>query len=83
VDVAGFQFAFMKMPGMKVVSRIPTADPVAIMMRKCSPLLEPVNEAITALTKDGTMAKLHKKWRGTDPEANTSVVQVKPIPAAQ
>ena len=82
-DVAGFQFAFMKMPGMKVVTRIPTGDLFAIMMKKGSPLLEPVNEAITALKKDGTMAKLHKKWLGTDPEANASVVTVKPIPTAQ
>ncbi|WP_210484135.1 ABC transporter substrate-binding protein [Microvirga antarctica] len=81
-DIAGFQFAFLKMPGMKVVARIPTGDQFAIMMRKGSPLLEPVNEAISALKKDGTMAKLHKKWLGTDPEAGASVVTVKPVPSA-
>jgi polar amino acid transport system substrate-binding protein len=82
-DIAGFQFAFMKMPGMVVVERIKTGDQFAIMMRKGSPLLEPVNEAITALKKDGTMASLHKKWLGADPEPNSSVIQPKPIPVAQ
>ncbi|MDF2808975.1 MAG: amino acid transporter substrate-binding protein [Microvirga sp.] len=82
-DIAGFQFAFMKMPGMTVVTRIPTGDQFAIMMRKGSPLLGPVNDAITALKQDGTMAKLHKKWLGADPEPNSSVVQVKPIPTVQ
>lgn len=82
-DIAGFQFAFLKMPGMTVVSRIPTGDQFAIMMRKGSPLLEPVNNAITELKKDGTMTALHKKWLGADPEPNSSVVQVKPIPTAQ
>lgn len=82
-DIAGFQFAFMKMPGMTVVARIPTGDQFAIMMRKGSPLLEPVNDAITALKKDGTVASLHKKWLGADAEPGSSVVQPKPIPTAQ
>ena len=82
-DIAGFQFAFMKMPGMMVVDRIPTGDQFAIMMKKGSPLLEPVNEAITALKKDGTLAALHKKWLGADATPGSSVVEVKPIPTAQ
>jgi polar amino acid transport system substrate-binding protein len=81
-DLAGMQFTFMKMTGMKIVERIPTGDQYAIMMRKGSPLLEPVNNAISELKKDGTLAALHKKWLGVDAEAGTSTVTVKPVPAA-
>ena len=81
-DLAGMQFTFIKMTGMKIVERIPTGDQYAIMMQKGSKLLEPVNNAITELKKDGTLAALHKKWLGVDAEASTSTVTPKPIPAA-
>lgn len=82
-DIAGFQFAFTKMPGMKVVEAIPTGDKFAIMMQKGSPLLERVNGAIDEIKKDGTMAALHKKWLGADAAADSSVNKVLPIPQAQ
>jgi polar amino acid transport system substrate-binding protein len=82
-DVAGFQFAFLKMPGMKVVARIATGDQFAVMMRKGSPLLEPVNNAITELKKDGTLAALHKQWLGADAESGSSVVTPKSIPTGK
>ena len=49
----------------------------------CSPLLERVNDAISAIKKDGTMAALHKKWLGADAAADSSVNKVLPIPQAQ
>jgi polar amino acid transport system substrate-binding protein len=81
-DLAGMQFTFVKMPGMKIVERIKTGDQYAMMMRKGSPLLEPVNNAISELKKDGTLAALHKKWLGADAESGTSTVAEKPVPAA-
>jgi polar amino acid transport system substrate-binding protein len=81
-DLAGMQFTFMKMSGMKIVEVIPTGDQYGIMMRKGSPLLEPVNNAISELKKDGTLAALHKKWLGADAAAGTSTVTVAPVPAA-
>lgn len=82
-DIAGFQFAFTKMQGMKVVEPIPTGDKFAIMMKKGSPLLEKVNGAIDAIKQDGTMAALHKKWLGADASADSSVNKIMPIPQAQ
>ncbi|QPC86365.1 transporter substrate-binding domain-containing protein [Mesorhizobium sp. NBSH29] len=82
-DIAGFQFAFTKMPGMKVVEAIPTGDKFAIMMKKGSPLLEKVNGAIDAIKKDGTMAALHKQWLGADAAADSAINTVMPIPLAQ
>lgn len=82
-DIAGFQYAFQQMPAMHVVERIGTGDRFAIMMRKGSPLLEPVNNAITEIKKDGTMAALHKKWLGADADPGTATVTVMDIPQAK
>jgi polar amino acid transport system substrate-binding protein len=81
-DLAGMQFTFQKMPGLKIVERISTGDQYGIMMKKGSPLLEPVNNAISELKKDGTLAALHKKWLGVEADAGTSTVTVTPLPAA-
>jgi polar amino acid transport system substrate-binding protein len=81
-DLAGMQFTFQKMPGLKIVERISTGDQYGIMMKKGSPLLEPVNNAISELKKDGTLATLHKKWLGVEADAGTSTVTVTPLPAA-
>jgi polar amino acid transport system substrate-binding protein len=82
-DIAGFQFAFLKMPKMEVDERIKTGDQFAIMMTKDHPLLEKVNAAITEIKNDGTMAKLHSKWLGVDAAEGTATVTVLDIPKAQ
>ena len=82
-DIAGFQFAFTKMPQMKVAQVITTGDTYGIMLKKGSPLLEKVNDAITAMKKDGTLAAIHKKWLGVDPDPSTTTVKVMDIPKAQ
>lgn len=82
-DIAGFQFAFTKMKGMKVVDVIPTGDKFGIMLRKGSPLLDKVNDAISAMKKDGTLEKLHEKWLGSPAAPTSAVNTVLPIPQAQ
>ncbi len=82
-DIAGLQFAFMQMPTMHVVERIKTTDRYGIMMKKDSPNLQRVNDAITAMKQDGTLAALHKKWLGADADPGTSTVTVMDLPMAQ
>ncbi|MBA3519589.1 MAG: amino acid ABC transporter substrate-binding protein [Rhizobiales bacterium] len=82
-DIAGFQYAFQQMPTMHVIERIGTGDRFAIMMKKDSPLLERVNDAITAIKEDGTMAALHKKHLGAEADPNTATVKVMEIPKAK
>lgn len=82
-DIAGLQFAFMQMPTMHVVERIKTSDRYGIMMKKDSPNLQRVNDAITAMKEDGTLAALHKKWLGADADPGTSTVMVLDLPMAQ
>ena len=79
-DLAGMQFAFQKMKELTIAEVIPTGDQYGIMMRKDHPMLGKVNDAITAMKKDGTIAALHKKWLGADAGPSTSSVQERPLP---
>ncbi len=79
-DIAGFQWAFRQMPQMKIAEVISTGDTYGIMLKKGSPLLERVNNAITEMKKDGTLAAIHKKHLGVDPDPNTTTVKVMEIP---
>jgi polar amino acid transport system substrate-binding protein len=50
------------------------------MFAKDSPLAPRVNEAITAMKQDGTMAKLHEKWFGAAPDPDTTTAKVAEMP---
>jgi polar amino acid transport system substrate-binding protein len=60
--------------------RIPTGERFAMMARKDHPLIEQANDAITAMKEDGTMAAIHRKWFGVDPDAGTSTITPMPVP---
>lgn len=82
-EIAGFQYAMTKMPGLKILVRIPTGERFAMMAKKGSPLVEKANEAISAMKADGTMAAIHKKWFGVDADEGTSTVTEMPLPKAE
>ena len=50
------------------------------MMPKDSPLVTKVNDAITAMKKDGAMAAIHKKWLGADAEPGASTIAERLLP---
>ncbi len=79
-DILGFEFAAAQMPQIRVATRIPTGEQFAIMMPKGSPLLAEVNDAITAIKEDGTMAEIYTRWLEAEPVEGTSSVTVMPIP---
>ncbi len=81
-DVPGMQYLFVKMKGFAVKERIKTGEQYGLMMTKDSPLLGKINDAITAMKKDGTMQAIHKKWFGSDAPATSSTVTEQPIPKA-
>ncbi len=81
-DVPGMEYAFLKMTDLVVKERIKTGEQYGLMMTKDHPLLEKLNDAITAMKKDGTTAAIHKKWFGTEPQAGSSTVTEAPIPKA-
>jgi polar amino acid transport system substrate-binding protein len=82
-ELAGFQYAIQKVPGLKILVRIPTGERFAMMAKKDHELLPKINDAISAMKSDGALAAIHKKWFGAEPDAGTSTVTVMPIPTAQ
>lgn len=79
-EIAGFQYAILKLPKLKILLRIPTGERFAMMGKKGNPLLVQVNDMISAMKTDGTMAAIHKKWFGVDPESGASTVTVMALP---
>jgi polar amino acid transport system substrate-binding protein len=39
-----------------------TSEDLGFVFQKGSPLIEPVNQALAAMKKDGTLDALYKKW---------------------
>ena len=81
-DVVGLRYAFTQMKGLTVGAEIVTGEKFAMMMPKNSDKHEAVNEAISAMKKDGTMAKLYEKWLGAAPAADSVTVTPLPVPTS-
>lgn len=81
-DIPGMQYAFTRMQGLAVVERIKTGEQYGLMMTKDHPLLGKINDAITEMKKDGTLAAIHKKWFGADAPEGSSTVTEAPLPKA-
>ena len=82
-ELAGFQYAIQKIPALKILVRIPTGERFAMMAKKDHEILPKINDAISEMKADGTLAAFHKKWFGVDADAGTSTVTAMPIPEAQ
>jgi len=79
-DIPAVLYYIKDKPAYEVVQRIPTGEQYSVMFAKNSPLAEKVNAEITKMKQDGTMAALHKKWFGTDPDATSSTAAVMEMP---
>jgi len=79
-DIPGMQYAFTKMKDLEVKERIKTGEQYGLMMTKDHKLLGKINDAVTAMKKDGTMASIHKKWFGADAPAGSSTVTEAALP---
>lgn len=82
-DTTALVYSIEKSPTVKIVAQIPTGDQFAIMLKKDSPILTKVNDAISDMKKDGTMAKIYRKWLGSDPDPKSSTVNIRPLPVAK
>lgn len=81
-DIPGLEYAFTKMKGLAIEARIKTGEQYGLMMAKDSPLLGKLNDALTAMKTDGTLAAIHKRWFGSDAPAGSATVTVLPVPKA-
>jgi polar amino acid transport system substrate-binding protein len=82
-DVTGFVFAAQEMPDLHIAEVIPTGDRYGMMLPQGSDLLEPVNDAISAMKEDGTMAEIYERWLGQPPAEGSSTVTVLEIPTEE
>ncbi|KPQ05676.1 MAG: polar amino acid transport system substrate-binding protein [Rhodobacteraceae bacterium HLUCCA12] len=79
-DVVGLRYAFTQMDGLEVSHEIVTGERFAMMLPKDSPILEEVNEIISEMKRDGTMAELYERWLGAPPSDDGLTVTPMPIP---
>lgn len=79
-DIPALLYYVRDKPQFAVVERIPTGERYSVMFAKDAPLASEVNDVITAMKEDGTLAALHEKWFGKAPDAGTSTVEVLPMP---
>lgn len=82
-DVTGFVFAAQEMPDLYLAEVIPTGDRYGMMLPLNSPLLEPINDAISAIKEDGTLAAIYERWLGQPPAEGSSAITVLPIPTEE
>jgi polar amino acid transport system substrate-binding protein len=81
-DVPGLEYSFTRLKGLAVKGRIKTGEQYGLMLAKDSPLLPKLNDALSAMKKDGTLAGIHKKWFGSEAPANSATVKELPVPKA-
>jgi polar amino acid transport system substrate-binding protein len=79
-DIPALQYYVKDKPELKVVQRIETGEKYSMMFAKDAPLASEVNNVLTTLKEDGTLAALHEKWFGAVPEDTTSTVTVMDMP---
>lgn len=81
-DEVGLRYAFSQMEGLEVGGTVETGELFAMMMPKDSPLLEEVNQHISDMKEDGTMAALYEKWLGAPPAEGSVTVTPGPVPTS-
>src|SRR3954447_10821567 len=67
-DIPALLYYSKDKPQFKVVERIKTTKQYSVMFAKDAPLASKVNDVITEMKKDGTLAKIHETWFGTKPD---------------
>lgn len=79
-DIPALLYYVKDKPDLDVVQRIETGEKYSMMFAKDAELASEVNDAITELKEDGTLAALHEEWFGATPEDTTSTVTVLDMP---
>jgi len=81
-DVVGLRFASTQMKGIKVGAEVVTGEKFAIMLPKGSDKLEQINQHISDMKTDGTMAGIYDIWLGVAPAAGGLTVTPLPVPTS-
>ncbi|MEJ1158982.1 transporter substrate-binding domain-containing protein [Prosthecomicrobium sp. N25] len=79
-DIPALLYYVKDKPQFAVIERIKTTEQYSVMFAKDAPLATKVNGVITEMKKDGTLAKIHKTWFGTDPDPALATAKVLDMP---
>ena len=79
-DIPALLYYVKDKPQFAVVERIKTTEQYSVMTAKNAPILAKINETITAMKKDGSLAAIHMTWFGTAPDAGMATATVLDIP---
>jgi polar amino acid transport system substrate-binding protein len=79
-DIPAVEYYIKDKPQYRVAGRIPTGERYSFMFAKTFADATKVNDALTALKKEGFIAKTHQKWFGSMPPADGATVKVLDMP---
>lgn len=79
-DIPAVEYYIKDKPQYRIAARIPTGERYSLMFAKNWAEAAKVNDALTAMKKEGFIAKTHEKWFGTKPPADSSTVKVMDVP---
>ena len=79
-DIPAVEYYIKDKPQYRVAGRIPTGERYSFMFAKNFADIAKVNDTLTALKKEGFIAKTHQKWFGTMPPADSATVKVMDMP---
>jgi polar amino acid transport system substrate-binding protein len=79
-DIPAVEYYIKDKPQYRVAGRIPTGERYSFMFAKTFADTAKVNDTLTALKKEGFIAKTHQKWFGTMPPADGATVKVLDMP---
>ncbi|MGQ7249246.1 transporter substrate-binding domain-containing protein [Halomonas sp. V046] len=82
-DIPAVQYYVRDKPSLEVVDRIPSGEQYSMMFAKDAELATKASDVISELKEEGFVADLHEKWFGAAPDAGTSTVDVRDMPAAE
>ena len=79
-DIPAVEYYIKDKPQYRVAARIPTGERYSFMFAKGYADTAKINDALTALKKEGFIAATHQKWFGTMPPADSATVKVMDMP---
>jgi polar amino acid transport system substrate-binding protein len=79
-DIPAVQYYIKDKPEYRIAARIPTGERYSMMFAKGWDQADAVNAIVTQLKNEGFIAKLHEKWFGAAPPADSSTATVMDMP---
>jgi polar amino acid transport system substrate-binding protein len=79
-DIPAVEYYIRDKPRYRIAVRIPTGERYSFMFAKTFADAAKVNEALSAMKRDGFVARVHQQWFGSMPAADSASVRVMDAP---